>query len=846
MQTLQTEMTTNHLAQTLLKRTDAMLKMKQVGLAPEWVQMYDLAQLCDCCLRMKAHITDLPAPDDTIQKELIDNPGFAQYYERLYMLLPEDLPEDSEEAKPFASRPRCSATFVKRISDLLDFCQTENCDITQFPEADTYDALLLDLTVESRLVFLHNFANMHLPQETQNILAANLDQCAAVPMQLNEEQKELLFSPFVATRDLFCTADFKEVWELLQTYPVLVEMIEYLHSRNIEDGLTLETYRSFGEKAAEYLKLMRTIFDQIQTDTADSFMSYWRQSGCPLKELQIMARRIDSFSDLDLEEVFSSYPGYINLLYGQRFKHIDLADVPRYQESILIYAIVRNKKNFIRLVDEHPEVFMGLPSTSPLFLPQFYEDHFNLNELTIQNFKTMGWMDRRRLPMDSFASGRVYTFPEVQTLYNKPEVYTQLYNLLTSEKQDYRLKVIKQLIKRNLLGRYTPLEELYTLADRLNEKPLYDWQEQNFGHIAGLQARDSVQMLFHLDELRDILPSLQNRTDVLLALRYSGQLAQYPAIEALKANMLQTDARWRELSELMELSVTFLEQYQESILQFLVRNGADMAMTYLTCLNEQQRVSFLRVVKGELMGKLEELKYFKGDLQKELSLPLNDRVMTCWRDNSTATHGSLCVRENDDFFSTMLLGTQPRRTCLSYVDGQYSPCLLAGFDTNKKVIYATLDGDIVGRAYLRLTKSRLGKGKKGVKGESSFTYVDLENVEGTRQDSLQGSEHLALFLERPYTSQIPPDIEREVTSLMVQLALEKANAMGAMLVLSSGYRGSQSKEFVYTELDIYISKSKAGSQYLDSLNGEATVSAEGSYHSNTFFVWDPAKTMTTK
>ena len=758
-------------------------------------------------------------------------------------MLPEDLPEDSEEPVPFASRPAHCAPFVKRLSDFLSFCQSKNCDITQFPIQDVWATLQLNLCVESRLVFLLNFADMRLPQEAQNTLAANLDHCIAVPLQLTEEQKELFFSPFVATRDLFCTADFEDVWHLLQTYPALVDMIEYLHSRNIEDGLTLETYRSFGERASEYLRWMRVIFDCIQTDTADSFMTYWRQSGYPLKELQIMARRIDSFADGNLEEVLSTYPGYTNLLYGQRFKHIALSDVPRYQESVLIYAIVQNKKSFIRLVDDQSEEFLNLPSTSPLFLPRFYEEYFNLNELNAQSLKIVGWMDQRRLFLDGFKSGRVYTFPELQTLYNKPEVYTLLYNLLTSDKQDYRLKVIKQLIKRNLLGRYTPLEELYALADRLNEKPLYDWQEQDFRHITGLQARDIVQILVHMWEMRTILPSLQNRTDVLLALRYTGQLAQYPTIESLKENMLQTDAKWSELSKLMQLSLAFLEQYQESILQFLVRNGADIAMTYLTCLNDQQVVSFLRVVKAELMGKLEELKYFEGDLQKELNLPLNDRIKTVWRESRTILQNGLCVRENDDFFSTMLLGTQPRRTCLSYVDGQYRPCLLAGFDSNKKVIYATQGSDIIGRAYLRLTKSRLGQDWKGVRAESSFIYVDLENVEGTRQASLQGAEYLTLFLERPYISQVPPDVEQEVMGIMVRLALEKADEMGAILVLSSDYRGSQPREFVYTKLDIYISKSKAGSQYLDSLNGEATVSTEGSYHPNTFYVWDPTKTV---
>jgi len=60
--------------------------------------------------------------------------------------------------------------------------------------------------------------------------------------------------------------------------------------------------------------------------------------------------------------------------------------------------------------------------------------------------------------------------------------------------------------------------------------------------------------------------------------------------------------------------------------------------------------------------------------------------------------------------------------------------------------------------------------------------------------------------------------------------------MGAMLVLSASYGATAGEDYVRTAYHVFISKSKAGAQYLDSLNGEAKVSDEGGYRSNTFYI----------
>lgn len=153
-------------------------------------------------------------------------------------------------------------------------------------------------------------------------------------------------------------------------------------------------------------------------------------------------------------------------------------------------------------------------------------------------------------------------------------------------------------------------------------------------------------------------------------------------MDDLKMNIVQVDQDWRSLSEAMGLHQEFLELHRENIFDFICENGANIAETYRKDLDPPQQEAFLRVVKAELMGKLENLKYFEGDLQREIDFPMTDRVKANWRKSLRTEQNGLEVGEYDDFFSTMLLGVQPYSTCLAYDGGAYSECLLSAFDSN--------------------------------------------------------------------------------------------------------------------------------------------------------------------
>lgn len=753
----------------ILERANIILRMNAQELKLDFLHTFSIPELTACCDRITAHLPNFSFTDVGLQKELIQNESFAAYLAKLLPLLPEERDEDSERR----------VLLMQRLCALVKVCQEDERDITVYPETALMEALSLDIRDTAMLlVFLDYFSPMKLEDTSKQTVMNGLNCCVKVPLELSGEQQELLLEPFVSSRHLFVSDPFPAICSFLNAHPGLKDILRLLHQRQIHELLELAEYRVIAQDTPGCFKRLESITGQMDRDAVEQFLAFWKKGGCALAELRSLERWITTHPGQDWDNLFATYSGYINLLYGVRFKEIDLSGVSAIQEDILIYAIIHNKKHFIRLVDEHTETFFSLPSNSVLFLEELYKEHLNLNELTERDLCECARMRQRRFLTKHLTPGRRYTFPELKALYDAPEAYVLFYHALTSDSQDYRLKILQQLRKRNLLSANLEQQDLALLARYLDQKPLHDWLQEDFGHIRNLTAQDAVDLLIHLDRLQHLIFSMMERTDVLLALKNLDALAQFDSIDDLKREIIQVDSDWRSLAAAMKLSGEFQELYQSNIMAFICNNGAHIAEAYRQSLDSVQHDGFLRVVKAELMGQLRELKYFEGDLQRELDFSLPHQAETSWKRNLHMERNGVQTGEYDDFFSTMLLGVRPYPTCLAYDSGAYRECLLSSFDSNKKILYAAREGKTVGRAFLRLTKGRLtGADQSG----SQFAFVDLVNVTSSREGT----------------------------------------------------------SFMQTRFDIYISKSKAGMQYLDSLDGQATASSEGSYKADTFLVQEP-------
>lgn len=250
--------------------------------------------------------------------------------------------------------------------------------------------------------------------EARRTAASSIHNCSGLPLELSQEQKNLLLEPYTASRTLFSRAMFDEIWTLLESCPGVKNILQLLHELGIQENLCLDNYEAMAQNMPEYDRLLRSIARQIDAPAMGNFIAFWKKSCCTLYELRRMERWISTHPGQNWDSLLSNYSGYVNLLYGKRFKQVDLADVTDYQENILIYAITRNKKHFIRLVDEHPEVFLRLPRSSMLFQESLYQEHFNLNELTEKTLSECAGMAQGRLPAEKLSPGYQYSFPELR------------------------------------------------------------------------------------------------------------------------------------------------------------------------------------------------------------------------------------------------------------------------------------------------------------------------------------------------------------------------------------------------------------------------------------------------
>ena len=181
------------------------------------------------------------------------------------------------------------------------------------------------------------------------------------------------------------------------------------------------------------------------------------------------------------------------------------------------------------------------------------------------------------------------------------------------------------------------------------------------------------------------------------------------------------------------------------------------------------------------------------------------------------------------------LGELPHSTCLSYRTGSQRECLLAAFDSNKKIVLVKKDEAVVARACLRLTK---GAFQKPPAVDFSFADLSQENMDIGKPVT---SEKPVLFLESIYTFGLNDIEKEEVMKLAVSLTTQKAAELGVVAVLARRYLGCYERdEYVLAPFYVYISKSKNGWQYLDSLGGAAYTSAKEEYVEHPFLVMQTA------
>lgn len=803
--------TLKHLA--LLARMESSgLKLGLTGKFPEDA----LDQTCERVESFQLQNRLRTGNDNTqIQKELVRTPEFAA----LYHALCNDGVDD------------------RSITSMLQSAITCDEQLTQYPKEQVLTAAGTDIPLSLRFYYMKFYLPFIKYEEEEQTIIDNLNAFPAAEREelpkLTDAQKNMMRQPFLGPYLFNWNNNAREELELLEQNQPLQRVLTLLYRQGVALDLNAARLKDLcWVETADVMKFRRLLAAfEYDTEDLNAFFERWLENHAGQYDLNWFISHTPPLDKGQRQEILRNDLSYLNALYSGRL-HLDFSAIRRYQFPILTYAVQHGKKHFLDLVSDNSELFLSLGRYALLFEDKFCE-HCNLNSLTAKNLQACDTVEHGSSYFDLLEDGRQYTFEEMWLLWRKDEIYVQLYAMLTPLSVDRRLLILRQLLKYGLLSRHMEDQELEQLARCLLEQPFSEWYRGAFGHIRGLTRRTAMRLLQKYEQLQAFIPELQSEADAIYVLNNGAVIAGQKNWMQVRAAVLTMDQDWLDLKQRFSFTDEFVEQHRESVTNFLLRGGSAMVRSLYGYLqgNDKAIEALRRIVQAELMGQFYALKYFADDLQREIRYPISEVQEAAWKRNLTLERGPFSAEEADDFYFTMRLGELPHSTCLSCWTGSQRDCLLAAFDSNKKMILIRKGEDIVARACIRLTKGAFQR-----PADFDFSFADLAQEQPAGKMGAS-DEMLILFLERIYTSGLNDEEAENAMKMAVSLVTQKAAAIGAVAVLARRYQDCYDRDqYVGSQFYVYISKSKNGQQYLDSMGGAAVTSHKEQYTGAVFLV----------
>lgn len=569
------------------------------------------------------------------------------------------------------------------------------------------------------------------------------------------------------------------------------------------------------------------------------FLEYWEESGFSLHELKDFSKKISLGQVLDFSRIFKNHMTYLSFLYKDCYYDLvcRIENVSKDCCNLIVYALSNDKNRFLSILQKNTDLDLSsLNKYSVLFKKEFYTMYFNIDTLDEKSLLAILQIPHYNLKFDFLEKERTYTIGEIILLSGTCERYYRFYHMLNELKLDTRILITKQLKKNNLLDDFLWDEDLdsrlLVLAQKLTQKQIYDWMRQDFGHIDGINLASTMKLLLFSDIYSNYIKDITMVAEAEFLFRNYKHLdiKDNLSISKLKNTFLLLDKSCDVFCKSLNLSTDFVQENLEQIYSFWLQNGMNMVNTFLerTTLSNIQKQNLNLIVKAELAGKLKELKYHEGDLEKELLLKIPENLKTAWITNLEVEYSDFTIKECDDFFSTFKVGVVPMKTCLSYEGPMYAHCLLSNFDSNKKIINIFKNNILVGRALLRFTKAVFGT----LAALRKYREVSFTDVTEKLQSEI--AEKFIIFLECPYFSKLNEKDELLCIGYLLEFLRKKMNTMdNIQAVFSTDYNSylNSNKSAIYRKekCAMYISRSKSEQQYLDSLSGCTSVSDDGKY-----------------
>ena len=783
--------------------------------------MLKTAGLSLCYLAKKGEEKCVRAAEAIIQNEVMDVIPFLGEQVCLYMM------EDPETITYLGilKKEGCELNAYRFQRILLDAGIDKVSDFSyEQVKAVYFDPLVTDGTAYS---YMKYYGEQNVSKEEKEQLVKSIAMCTDVLdfENVGEKDRMLLVNPVFSSELLLDLLENVNNLKILQDQD-LMELVNTLAGYEAEiRSLNQNQFDQMKERPVEILEKLRIVTRYIEKENLTDGLNLWLWNEALYEDLCKLER---AFTDgADLAEVFYSKVSYVNTLYQNPLSKISLSSLSVEKSELLLYAITQKKKAFLNLINEEPELFYDLPNASMLLKKEMYQEYINLNTLNRKNLKDSADLILSNDRFELLAK-REHTFEELKLLCTAKEALIRLYEQLTC-KCDERLMVLRELIKRECVPYSFWKGQIEPLAAALSEKPLSRWIREDFRNISDLSYGTALWLLVYREQLKGMEKEITMEQQALYLLKDLALVKECDSLSELKEKLILGDVSWRLLKEKLSFSEEFVQNNAARIGNFLFVGGAEIMETFLE--RQPSKIEEIRrLVTAELLGKFDELKYPSGDLMREIDFEVSEEAEKEWKIDRTFTSKNLVLKEETGLLPVMQIGEIPSYSCLSYRSGLNSDCLLSCFDSNKKFFFIRKNGQVVFRAMIRLTKG-------SYVGDRMRKKIQFADLSGAGKPKEEEGEELVLFLERYYEKKLTDEELDQAVNFAITAAKEKAKKLGARLVLSCYYQDDvKTKEYIKSNYYLYISKSKNGSQYLDSLYGEASVSDSGDYSSNIFLL----------
>ena len=783
--------------------------------------MLKTAGLSLCYLEKKGEEKCVRAAEAIIQNEVMDVIPSLWEQVCLYMM------EDPETITYLGNLKKegCELNAYRFQRILLDAGIDKVSDFSyEQVKAVYFDPLVTDGTAYS---YMKYYGEQNVSKEEKEQLVKSIAMCMDVLdfEKAGEKDRMLLVNPVFSSELLLDLLENVNNLKILQDQD-LMELVNTLAGYEAEiRSLNQNQFDQMKERPVEILEKLRIVTRYIEKENLTDGLNLWLWNEALYEGLCKLER---AFTDgADPAEVFSSKVSYVNTLYQNPVSKISLSSLSEEKSEILLYAITQKKKAFLNLINEEAELFYDLPNASMLLKKEVYQEYINLNTLNRKNLKDSADLILSRDRFELLAK-REHTFEELKLLCTAKEAVIELYEHLTC-KSDERLLVLRELIKRECVPHSFWEGQIEPLAAALSKKPLSRWIREDFWNIPDLSYGTALWLLVYREQLKGMEKEITMEQQALYLLKDLALVKECDSLSELKEKLILGDVSWRLLKEKLSFSEEFVQNNAARIGNFLFVGGAEIMETFLE--RQPSKIEEIRrLVTAELLGKFDELKYPSGDLMREIDFEVSEEAEKEWKIDRTFTSKNLVLKEETGLLPVMQIGEVPSYSCLSYRSGLNSDCLLSCFDSNKKFFFIRKNGQVVFRAMIRLTKGSY----VGDRMRKKIQFADLSGAGKPKEEEWEES---VLFLERYYEKNLTNEEMDQAVYLVFVAAKEKAKKLGARLVLSCYYQDDvKTKKYIKSNYYLYISKSKNGSQYLDSLYGEASVSASGDYSSNIFLL----------